>query len=40
MLFQRKILACLSKEIEELYLKGTIIIVLKLLYSVAEAGTY
>jgi hypothetical protein len=28
------------KEIKELYLRGTIIIVLKLLYSVVEAGTH
>jgi hypothetical protein len=28
------------KEIKELYLKGTIIVVLKPLYGVAEAGTY
>jgi hypothetical protein len=33
------ILAYLLKKIEELYLKDTIITVLKLLYSIAEAGT-
>jgi hypothetical protein len=33
-------LACFPKEIEELYLRGTIIVVLKPLYGVAEAGTY
>jgi hypothetical protein len=33
-------LACLPKEIEELYPRGTIIVVLKPLYSVAEAGTH
>jgi hypothetical protein len=39
-LLQRKILAFLPKEIEELYPRGTIMVVLKPLYSVAEAGTY
>jgi hypothetical protein len=33
-------LACLPKEIEELYPRGTIMVVLKPLYGVAEAGTY
>jgi hypothetical protein len=40
MLLQRKILAFLPKEIKELYPRGTIIVVLKLLYGVTEAGTY
>ena len=39
-LLQRKILACLPKEIEELYPRGTIMVVLKPLYGVAEAGTH
>jgi hypothetical protein len=33
-------LACLPKEIKELYPRGTIIVVLKPLYGVAEAGTH
>ena len=39
-LLQRTILAYLPKEIEELYPKGTIMIVLKPLYGIAEAGTH
>ncbi len=37
---QRQILAYLPKEIKGLYPKGTIIVVLKPLYSVPEAGIY
>jgi hypothetical protein len=33
-------LACLPKEIEELYPRGTIMVVLKPLYGVVEAGTH
>jgi hypothetical protein len=38
--FLKKDLSVSFKGNKELYLRGTIIIVLKLLYSVAEAGTY
>jgi hypothetical protein len=34
------ILAQLPKEIQHLYLEGTIMVVIKLLYEIAEAGTY
>ncbi len=37
---QRQILAYLPTEIENLYPKGTVIVVLKLLYGVPEAGIY
>ena len=36
----KKILVYLLKEIEELYFKRTIIVILKPLYGVTEAGTY
>ena len=39
-LLQRMILTYLLKKIEELYSKGTIMTVLKLLYSVAETGIH
>jgi hypothetical protein len=36
----RMILVQLSKEIQYLYFEGTIMVIIKLLYEIAEAGIY
>jgi hypothetical protein len=37
---QRTILAELPEQLRQLYPKGTIMVIIKLLYEIAEAGTY